>query len=88
MSKPTTLDKESIKLIADSRAKALELSQTAQAAIKDAKIAELEFKNTIQQVYIEKGLDPKCNIDLSTGGVTWPEDQEVSKETKEEAIVE
>lgn len=90
MSKVTILGKASVNLIATSRAKAIELAQAAQTAIKDARIAELEFKNTIQQVYIENGLDNKCNISLETGQVTWPEEEpaEAAEETVPEASEE
>lgn len=84
MSKLTELDRESLKKIVDARAKAVELAQTAQAAMKDARIAELEFKNTIHEVYIEQGLDKNCNIDVSTGAITWPEPVEDKEEVASE----
>lgn len=89
MSRVTTLDKESVRLIATTRAKALELAQTAQAALKDARIAELEFKNTIQQVFLENGLDSTCNVNLDTGNVIWKDEETSSEiETQKETAAE
>jgi hypothetical protein len=55
--------------------------------MKNARLAELEFKVQIQQLYLEKGLDANCRVDITTGAVTWPEDlpAEEQGETKEAA---
>jgi len=72
--KITQVNKEALAPVVTSRQKAIDLAQAAEQAMKDARLAELEFKVQIQQLYIEKGLDINCRVDISTGVVTWPEE--------------
>ncbi len=72
--KVTEISKEALQPVVDARNKAVELAQAAQEAIKNGRLAELEFKVQIQQLYLEKGLDANCRVDITTGAVTWPED--------------
>lgn len=74
MAKVTEISKEQLAPIVTARAKTLELAAAAEQAIKDARMAELEFKVQIQQLYLEKGLDSNCRVDINTGAVTWPEE--------------
>lgn len=69
----TEISKEQLAPIVTARTKTIELAQAAEQAIKDARMAELEFKVQIQQLYLEKGLDSNCRVDIGTGVVTWPE---------------
>lgn len=69
----TEIGKEQLAPIVTARTKTIELAQAAEQAIKDARMAELEFKVQIQQLYLEKGLDANCRVDINTGVVTWPE---------------
>ena len=85
--KITKINEEQLTPIVSARTKTLELAQVAEQAIKDARMAELEFKVQIQQLYLEKGLDSNCRVDISTGVVTWPEEipealEESKKTTK------
>jgi hypothetical protein len=73
--KTTRLELEELQGVVDARTKGVEAAKVADAAIKDAKIAELEYKIQLQQLFLEKGLDARCNVDVSTGVVTWPEDE-------------
>lgn len=75
MTKVTKIDHDDLKQVAETRAKAVTLAKSAEEAIKDARIAEMEFKVTIQQLYLEKGLNANCRVDLGTGVVTWPEEE-------------
>lgn len=85
MTKVTEISKEELAPVVTARTKTLELAQVAEQAIKDARMAELEFKVQIQQMYLEKGLDANCRVDINTGVVTWPE---VKVEDAEKAVVE
>ncbi len=69
----TEISKEQLAPVVTARTKTIELAQAAEQAIKDARMAELEFKVLIQQLYLEKGLDSNCRVDIGTGFVTWPE---------------
>lgn len=86
MNKITEISKEQLAPIVTARSKTIELAQAAEQAIKDARMAELEFKVQIQQLYLEKGLDQNCRVDINTGVVTWPEDplESVVEEPKSE----
>jgi len=42
--------------------------------MKEARMAELEFKVQIQQFYIEKNLNVNCRVNTDTGEITWPEE--------------
>jgi hypothetical protein len=80
MSKVTEINKEALEPVLVARDKAVELAQAADRAMKEARLAELEFKVQIQQLYLEKGLDSNCRVDITTGVVTWPEEQAEAKE--------
>lgn len=86
MNKITEISKEQLAPIVTARSKTIELAQAAEQAIKDARMAELEFKVQIQQLYLEKSLDQNCRVDINTGVVTWPEDplESVVEEQKSE----
>lgn len=71
--KVTQINKEALEPVITARAKAVDLAQAAEQAMKDARLAELEFKVQIQQLYLEKQLDQNCRVDITTGAVTWPE---------------
>jgi hypothetical protein len=73
MTRVTEISKEQLAPIVTARTKTIELAQAAEQAIKDARMAELEFKVQIQQLYLEKGLDSNCRVDINTGAVTWPD---------------
>ena len=76
MTRITEISKEDMEPIVTSRTKAIESASVAEKALKDARLAELEFKVQIQQLYLAKGLDPNCKVDISTGVVSWPGDPE------------
>lgn len=72
--KTTQISTESLGPVVEARNKAISLHQAAEASVKDARMAEMEFKVQIQQLYLEKGLDKDCRVDIGTGVVTWPEE--------------
>jgi hypothetical protein len=74
MDKVTQISKEDMAPVLESRAKALDAAGAAERALKDARLAELEFKVQIQQLFLSKGLDPNCKLDTTTGNVAWPEE--------------
>jgi hypothetical protein len=74
MARVTQITKEEMEPVVTARAKALEAASVAERALKDARLAELEFKVQIQQMYLAKGLDPNCKVDISTGTITWPDE--------------
>lgn len=81
--KVTQINKEALQPVITTRTKAVDLAQAAEQAMKDARLAELEFKVQIQQLYLEKGLDQNCRVDINTGDVTWPEPAGESDATAE-----
>lgn len=72
MTKLTQISKEELEPIITARGKALEAAKIADNALKDARLADLEFKVQIQQLYLAKGLDSNCQVDISNGAVAWP----------------
>lgn len=73
MTRVTQISKEDMEPVVAARAKAMEAAAVAEKALKDARLAELEFKVQIQQLYLVKGLDPNCRVDISNGTVAWPD---------------
>lgn len=73
MTRVTQISKEDMEPVVAARAKAMEAAGVAEKALKDARLAELEFKVQIQQLYLVKGLDPNCRVDISNGAVAWPD---------------
>lgn len=73
MTRVTQISKEEIEPVVAARGKVMESAAAAEKALKDAKLAELEFKVQIQQLYLSKGLDQNCRVDISTGMVSWPD---------------
>jgi hypothetical protein len=73
MTRVTQINKEEMEPIIAARAKAMDAAAQAEKTIKDAKMAELEFKVQIQQLYLAKGLDPNCRVDIANGTVAWPD---------------
>jgi hypothetical protein len=82
MTKITQLTKEELEPVVNARAKAVDAAQKAEAALKDAKLAEYEFKISSQQLYLTNGLEPNCQVNLLDGSVKWPE-PEVTEEVVE-----
>lgn len=74
MTRVTQISKEEMEPIVAARVKAMEAAATAEKALKDARMAELEFKVNIQQLYLMKKLDANCRVDISTGSVAWPDE--------------
>jgi len=80
MTRVTQISKEEMEPVVVARGKAMEAASLAEKALKDAKLAELEFKVQIQQLYLAKGLDPNCRVDISTGQISWPDQNPVAGE--------
>jgi hypothetical protein len=74
MEKLTQLSKEVLTTIETARVKAVNLASEADKAIANAKVAELEYRVIVQQVYLSNKLDAECKIDPTTGVITWPEE--------------
>lgn len=74
MTRITQISKEELEPVVVARGKALEAAQTADKTLKDARLAELEFKVQVQQLYLAKGLDANCRVDISTGAIAWPDE--------------
>jgi hypothetical protein len=81
MSKIEKLDKEHLDLILVARDKAAAASAEAEKLVSAARIAELEFRVTVQEVFLANGLDPNCRVDQTTGNITWPAPAEVVETT-------
>lgn len=69
------ISKEALQPVVDARTKAVDLAKVAEDAMKDARLAEMEFKVQIQQLYLENGLHQDCRVDINSGVVTWPEEK-------------
>jgi hypothetical protein len=74
MTRVTQISKEELEPVISARAKAVDAAQNADKALKDARLAELEFKVQIQQLYLAKNLDANCKVDISNGVVAWPDE--------------
>jgi hypothetical protein len=72
--KTTQISREALGPISGARQKAIDLANAAERAIKDARLAELEYKVLIQQMYLDNKLESNCRVDLASGTVTWPEE--------------
>src|SRR5271157_1369150 len=53
--------------------KVTELTKEAEQAVLQARLADLEFRVEIQQVYLNNGLSAQCVLNIHTGKVKWPE---------------
>jgi hypothetical protein len=73
MTRITQISKKDMEPVLAIRAKAMEAAGIAEKALKDARLAELEFKVQIQQLYLVNGLDPNCRLDIANGAVVWPD---------------
>ncbi len=80
MTRVTQISTEEMAPVIAARAKALEVAGVAERALKDARVAELEFQVQIQQLYLAKGLDPNCRLDSTTGNVAWPDETQQKTE--------
>ena len=69
MTKVIQINKDELEPVATARTKAVEAAQAAEKALKDARLADLEFKVQIQQLYLSNGLDVNCRVDLFSGVV-------------------
>ena len=88
MARVTQISKEELEPVVQARGKAVEAAQNADKALKDARLAELEFKVQTQQMFLEKGLDPNCRVDISNGTIAWPEEAVPAESSNEpKAIV-
>lgn len=81
--KKTQISKEDLEPVVTARSKAIDLATAAEKSMKDARLAELEFKVSIQQLYLQNGLAADCRVDIASGQVTWPEEP-VAETTAEE----
>jgi len=80
MEKITQIDLKEMEPIVNARTKAIESADAAEKTLKDARLAELEFKVLVQQLYLNKSLDANCKVDISSGTVTWPDTSPVVEE--------
>ncbi|MCK9567825.1 hypothetical protein M0R72_02595 [Candidatus Pacearchaeota archaeon] len=81
MARVTQISKEELEPVVQARGKAVEAAQNADKALKDARLAELEFKVQIQQLYLAKNLDANCRVDISNGVIAWPDETAAPTET-------
>jgi hypothetical protein len=79
--KVTEISKGALQPVVVARSKAVDLAKAAEDAMKDARLAEMEFKVQIQQLYLENGLHQNCRVDITTGKVSWPEPEPEVEET-------
>lgn len=75
MTKINQIDKEALEGILKARTKVTELTAIAENAVKDAKAAKTEFDLALAHLFLGHNLNRDCKIDMSTGVVTWPEEQ-------------
>ena len=74
MARVEQIPTENLKHVLEVRKAATELTDAAKQATTQAKLAELEFRIDLQQVYINNGLLGSCVVDIFSGNVRWPED--------------
>jgi hypothetical protein len=74
MTRVTHITKEELEPVVEARIAAVEAAKNAETALKNAQLAELEFKVKSQQLYLNNGLNANCRIDTKNGEVTWPDE--------------
>ena len=73
--KITKIELNELAGVVNARGKAVELATKADSILKEAKVAELEYRVAVQDLYLSKGLPSNCRVDVGTGDVTYPEDE-------------
>jgi hypothetical protein len=79
MNRVTNISAEELAPVQEARNKVIELSKIAEKAVLEARASELEYKVLTQQLYLVKGLNIECKIDITSGDVTWPGDEPVAE---------
>lgn len=83
MSKVIKLSERDMSRIQNQKNKVTLVGALLDKAIAEAKVADLEYHNVIQKIYLENGLDIKCKVG-EDGVVTWPKEEEVCVEKSED----
>lgn len=83
---PKLINREELNAVGDLRVKAIKAAQTAEQTIKEARIAELEYRNAVQQLYLSNNIPIKAKINWESGEVLYP-DVENIPETKTTNII-
>lgn len=84
------LTTDELQQVTELRNKVLELTTAAEKAATLAENADLKLKVFVQQIFINKRLDPQCSIDVNTGVILTPppvkEDEKKKEEVKTDAV--
>jgi hypothetical protein len=87
------INREELNGVGDLRVKAIKAAQLAEQSIKEARIAELEYRNAVQQLYLSNDIPIKAKINWESGEVLYPDVEKIpeiktTNITKEETSVE
>jgi hypothetical protein len=79
MTRVTQLTETELQQVVEVQGKAIRAAQVADNALKEARLAELEFKVHMQQLFLEKHLDANCAI-------KWPDDVPAEASKNEQPV--
>ena len=69
------IEPEDLSVIAAAKQRAIMVATHAEKVVAEAKVAELEHRSTILQLFIKYGLDASTRINEQTGEISYAEDQ-------------
>jgi hypothetical protein len=75
--KSKIINREELNGVGDLRAKAIKAAQLAEQSIKEARIAELEYRNAVQQLYLTNDINIKAKINWESGEVLYPDVEKI-----------
>lgn len=93
IAKSKLINREELNGVGDLRVKAIKAAQIAEQSIKEARIAELEYRNAVQQLYLSNDIPIKAKINWESGEVLYPDVEKIPETkttniTKEETSIE
>lgn len=93
IAKSKLINREELNGVGDLRVKAIKAAQIAEQSIKEARIAELEYRNAVQQLYLSNDIPIKAKINWESGEVLYPDVEKIPENkttniTKEETSTE
>jgi hypothetical protein len=79
-----SIEENDLQVITTAKQRAISAAQQAEKVVAEAKVAELEYRNVVQQVFLKYGLSLQDRIDENTGLITRPEDEEEEEASDDE----
>ena len=79
-----SIEENDLQVITTAKQRAISAAQQAEKVVAEAKVAELEYRNVVQQVFLKYGLSLQDRIDETTGLITRQEDEEEEEASDDE----